>query len=88
MKRVLLVLCLFICSVNPVFAIKIGLLTDVPSAGVGTSGDGVIIDARLNRTVVELKQMKGYLIVARNKKMAIRVNGEYKDINTLSLIHI
>lgn len=82
MRNLLLALCLFLCSVNPVFAIKIGLLTDVSSAGVGTSGDGVIIDARTNRTVTELKQMKGYLIVARNKKMAIRINGEYKDINS------
>lgn len=82
MKNLLLALCLFLCSVNPVFAIKIGLLTDVSSAGVGTSGDGVIIDARTNKTVTELKQMKGYLIVARNKKMAIRINGEYKDINS------
>lgn len=82
MRNLLLVLCFFICSVNPVFAIKIGLLTDVASAGVGTSGDGVIIDARSNRTVTELKQMKGYLIVARKNKMAIRINGEFKDINT------
>ena len=82
MRNLLLALCLFLCSVNPVFAIKIGLLTDVSSARVGTSGDGVIIDARTNRTVTELKQMKGYLIVARNKKMAIRINGEYKDINS------
>lgn len=82
MRKLLLALCFIIFSVNPVFAIKIGLLTDVSSAGVGTSGDGIIIDARTNRTVTELKQMKGYLIVARNKKMAIRINGEYKDINS------
>lgn len=82
MRILLLALCLCICTVNPVFAIKIGLLTDVSSAGVGTSGDGVIIDARTNHALVELKQMKGYLIVAKKDRMAIRVNGEYKDINT------
>ncbi len=67
---------------NPALAIKIGLLTDVSAAGVGTSSDGVIIDARTNRTVTELKQMKGYLIVPRNNHMAIKINGEYKDINS------
>lgn len=82
MKKLLLALCLLIFSVNPVFAIKIGLLTDVNSAGVGTSGDGVIIDARSNRTVTELKQMKGYLIVPKKNKMAIRIDGVYKDINS------
>lgn len=82
MRKLLFALFLFIFSVNPVFAIKIGLLTDVPSAGVGTSGDGVIIDARTNRTVTELKQMKGYLIVAKKDKMAIRIDGQFKDINS------
>ncbi len=82
MRNFLLALFFFMLSVNPVFAIKIGLLTDVQSAGVGTSGDGVIIDARTHRTVTELKQMKGYHIVARKNKMAIRINGEYRDINT------
>ncbi len=82
MRNLLLALFLFIFSMNPVFAIKIGLLSDVSSAGVGTSGDGVIIDARTNRTVAELKQMKGYMIVARKNKIAIRINGKYQDINS------
>ncbi len=82
MRSLLLALFLFIFSVNPVFAIKIGLLSGVSSAGVGTSGDGVVIDARTNRTVAELKQMRGYMIVARKNKMAIKINGKYEDINT------
>ncbi len=82
MRNWLFVLFLLIFSVNPAFAIKIGLLTDVSAAGVGTSADGVIIDARANKTVTELKQMKGYLIVPRGSQMSIKINGEYKDINT------
>lgn len=82
MKNWLFVLFLLIFSVNPAFAIKIGLLTDVNAAGIGTSADGVIIDARTNKTVTELKQMKGYLIVPRGNQMSIKVNGEYKDINS------
>lgn len=82
MKKILLALCLFIISTNPVFAIKIGLLTNVEKAGVGTSGEGVIIDARTNRTVINLAQMKGYMIVVRNGKMAINVAGKLQNINS------
>lgn len=82
MKNWLFVLLLLIFSVNPAFAIKIGLLTDVNAAGVGTSAEGVIIDARTNKTVTELQKMKGYLIVPRGNQMSIKVNGEYKDINS------
>lgn len=82
MRNWLFVLLLLIFSVNPAFAIKIGLLTDVNAAGVGTSAEGVIIDARTNKTVTDLQQMKGYLIVPRGNQMAIKINGEYKDINS------
>lgn len=82
MRNLFFVLILFMSSINPVFAIKIGLLTDVSSAGVGTSGDGVIIDARTNRTVLELKQMRGYMIVPKKEHMAIKVDGTYKDIES------
>ena len=82
MRILILALFFLICSVNPVFAIKIGLETDVAKTGVGTSGDGVIIDARTNREVVELKQMKGYLIVAKKNKMAIKIDGEFRDIDS------
>lgn len=82
MRILILALCFFICSVSPVFAIKIGLETDVSKTGIGTSGDGVIIDARTNRMVTELKQMKGYLIVAKNNKMAIKIDGEFKEIDS------
>ena len=82
MRILILALCFFICSVSPVFAIKIGLETDVSKTGIGTSGDGVIIDARNNRMVTELKQMKGYLIVAKNNKMAIKIDGEFKEIDS------
>ena len=82
MRILILALCFFICSISPVFAIKIGLETDVSKTGIGTSGDGVIIDARTNRTITELKQMKGYMLVAKKDKMAIKIDGEFKDINS------
>lgn len=82
MRILFLVFCFFICSVGPVFAIKIGLETDVAKTGIGTSGDGVIIDARTNRTVTELKQMKGYLVVAKKNHMAIKIDGTFHDINS------
>ena len=82
MKNFLLAIFVLILACNPVFAIKIGLLTDVDKTGVGTSNSGVIIDARSNRTVMQLEQMKGYLIVPHKHKIAINVNGNLKEVDS------
>jgi len=83
MKKLLLLIFLFLVVVLPANAIKIGLQTDVNSAGIGTSVDGVIINARTNRTVAELKAMKGYQIVPRsNNKMAIKSRDGYLEIDS------
>ena len=82
MKNFLLAIFVLILTCNPVFAIKIGLLTDVDKTGIGTSNSGTIIDARTNRTVMNLEQMKGYLIVPHKHKIAINVNGNLKEIDS------
>ena len=83
MRKILFLIFLILISINPAHAIKIGLQTDVSAAGIGVSTDGVIINARSNRTVTELKGMKGYLIVPRsNNRMAIKNKDGYFEINT------
>ena len=62
---------------SPCYAIKIGLQTDVQSAGIGTSVKGVIIDANTNHSVCDLEAMKGYEIKPYHNIMAIRYNGKY-----------
>ena len=71
---------------NPCFAIKIGLQTDVQSAGIGTSVKGVIIDANTNHSVCELEAMKGYEIKPYHNLMAIRYNGTYYKINSDNIV--
>ena len=83
MRKILFLIFLFLICINPAHAIKIGLQTDVNAAGIGISTDGVIINARTNRTVTELKGMKGYLIVPRSgNHMAIKNRDGYFEINT------
>ena len=71
---------------NPCFAIKIGLQTDVQSAGIGTSVKGVIIDANTNHSVCDLEAMKGYEIKPYHNLMAIRYNGKYYKINSDNIV--
>lgn len=71
---------------NPCFAIKIGLQTDVESAGIGTSVKGVIIDANTNHSVCDLEAMKGYEIKPYHNLMAIRYNGTFYKINSDNIV--
>ena len=83
MRRLLFLVFLFLTFINPAQAIKIGLQTDVNAAGIGVSVDGVIINARTNRTVTELKGMQGYLIVPKsNNRMAIKNKNGSFDIDS------
>lgn len=83
MRKILFLIFLILFFVNPAHAIKIGLQTDVNAVGVAVSTDGVMINARTNRMVTELKGMKGYLIVPRsNNRMLIKSKNGTQDIDT------
>lgn len=83
MKKFLFLIFLFLVFVCPANAIKIGLQTDVTSANIGTSVDGVIINARTNRTVTELKGMKGYQVIPRShNKMALKSRNGILEIDS------
>lgn len=75
----------FFCQ-NPCEAIKIGLLTEVQSASVGTSVKGTIIDAKTNKTVCELEAMKGYEIKPFHSQLAIRYEGKYYKIESDNIV--
>lgn len=75
-----------ILSLNPCFAIKIGLQINVSSASIGTSVKGVIIDANTNKTVCELEAMKGYEIKPYHDLMAIRYEGKYYKIDSNNIV--
>ena len=75
-----------ILSLNPCFAIKIGLLTSVSSASIGTSVKGVIVDANTNKTICEIEAMKGYEIKPYHSVMAIRYEGKYYKIDSNNIV--
>lgn len=85
MKKILLILTILI-FVNPCYAIKIGLQTDVGSAAVGTSVKGTIIDANTNKTVCDLDAMKGYEIKPYHNLMAINYKGTYYKIESDNIV--
>ena len=73
MKKVLILLTILIMNLiiaNPSYAIKIGLLTQVEEAGIGTNVAGRMIDTHTNKTICEVKAMKGYMLVPYKKEMA------------------
>ncbi len=89
MKKIILIfsiLGLSILSVNPCFAIKIGLQTDTDYIAIGTSVKGTIIDANTNHTICDLDKMKGYVIKPYHNLMAILYKGTYYKIESDNIV--
>ena len=89
-KILLLIFSVFIINivftVNPSYAIKIGLLTDVERAGVGTDVAGRMISTHTNRTVSTTDAMKGYILVPYKNQIAIETKGQCFPLSTDSLV--
>ncbi|MBR1425535.1 SpoIID/LytB domain-containing protein [bacterium] len=89
MKKILTILAVIalnLITASPANAIKIGLLTQVDQAGIGTNVNGRIIDVHTNKTVCTLDGMKGYIIVVYNGKLAIKSGGHYYNLGTESVV--
>ncbi len=71
---------------NPSYAIKIGLLTQVEEAGIGTNVDGRLIDVHTNKTVCTTTAMKGYVLVPYKNDIAIKSGGKYYTLGTESVV--
>ena len=90
MKKILVLFTILLFNIlisSPCHAIKIGLLTEVDKAGVGTDITGRMISTHTNRTVAVLNAMKGYYIIPYNKEIAIIENdGKVRQLSTDSLV--
>ena len=80
------VIFLMLLSINPSYAIKIGLITDASQIGVGSSNATSIIDANTNKTVCKIDAMKGYEIIPYKNTMAIRLNGKFYQIYSDNIV--
>jgi len=89
MKKILIILAIFITNLivaNPANAIKIGLLTQVNEAGVGTNVNGRMIDVNTNKTVCTTDAMRGYVIVPSGKGIAVKNGGKLYPLGTNAVV--
>lgn len=86
MKKVLLfftVIVLFtIININPCYAIRIGLSTDVKQTYFGTSSAGRVVDVKKNKALFAMEKMKPYAIKAHKNTIAIKVGNKYYDLGS------
>ena len=89
MKKILVILTILICNLiisNPSYAIKIGLLTQVDEAGVGTNFNGRMIDVNTNKTVCTSDAMKGYVLVPYKNEIAVKSGGHFYSLGTAAIV--
>ena len=89
MKKILITLTILIINLiiaNPSYAIKIGLLTSVDQAGVGTNVNGRMIDVHTNKTVCTSDAMKGYVLVPYKNQIAVKSGGHFYSLGTDSIV--
>jgi len=89
MRKILVLFGILIINIilaNPCHAIKIGLLTNVERAGVGTDVAGRMISTHTNKTVATTVAMKGYILVPYKGQIAIESKGELFPLNTDALV--
>lgn len=71
----------FVCSM-PCFAIKIGIINNASRVYIGSSKEGQIINARTNKFLYNLSPMKAYEIRPYKNSIAIKISGDYFDLQT------
>lgn len=89
MKKILIILTALIINLilaNPSHAIKIGLLTNVDEAGIGTDVSGRMISVHTNKTVCTTDPLRGYTLAAYKGEIAIKSGGKYYGLGTDSLV--
>ena len=86
MRKFLFILFIFIILCSPCYAIKIGLQTEVGRTYIGASTKAEIIDCKTNKLVYNLEKMKGYEFKPYKDCIAIKVDGQFKKINSNRIV--
>lgn len=86
MRKLLFLIAVFIFFIQPCFAIKIGLQTDVNKTYIGASTRAEIIDCKTNKLIFVMEKMKGYEFKTHRNVIAIKVDGEWKKINSNKIV--
>lgn len=72
--------------IQPCFAIKIGLQTQVNRTFIGASTKAEIIDCKTNKLLFVMDKMKGYEFKAYRGVIAIKVDGQFKKISSNKIV--
>jgi len=84
--RIILFTVIYILLNQPCFAIKIGLQTDVNRTYIGASTQAEIIDCNTNKLLFIMDKMQGYEFKPHKNYIAIKVDGEFKKINSNKIV--
>ncbi len=85
--RTLLISFIFlILFIQPCFAIKIGLQTNVNKTYIGASTKAEIIDCKTNKLIFIMDELKGYEFKPYRGQIAIKVDGEFKKISSNKIV--
>lgn len=85
MKKLLILTITFLTQIlfiMPCFAIKIGLVSCANRVYIGSSSNGQVINARTNKLLYTISAMKAYELRPYKNSIAIKVGGDYFDLNT------
>lgn len=86
-KEVTTLITLFIISITPVFAIKIGLYTDMSSVKVSASEEAQMIDVKTNKQVCIIRKMLMYEVIPNGEtSMIVRSNYGQCTIYTTDVV--
>ena len=86
LKKILFLLIVLLMLVQPCFAIKIGLQTQVGRTFIGASTKAEIIDCKTNKLIFVMDKMKGYEFKPYRGVIAIKVDGQFRKINTNKIV--
>lgn len=87
MRKIRVVLLfLFMLFMQPCFAIKIGLQTQVNRTYIGASTKAEIIDCNTNKLIFNMEKMKGYEFKVYKDIIAIKVDGKFCKINSNKIV--
>lgn len=86
MRKLLFLFIVFLFLIQPCYAIKIGLQTDVSKTFIGASTSAEIIDCKTNKLLFVMDKMKGYEFKAHKGIIAIKVDGQFKKINSNKIV--
>ncbi|MCQ2753788.1 MAG: SpoIID/LytB domain-containing protein [bacterium] len=85
-RKALFTILFLLMFIQPSFAIKIGLQTEVGRTYIGSSTKAQIIDCKTNKQICILEKMKGYEFKPYHDVIAIKIDGKFMKMNSNKVV--